>query len=381
MDRIGVIYREKFKNKLPIPFTGTWELAGKGFFVKDGIVPAADITWQSYFYWKQSINLDNDSVSFKILLRDKRSVFRVARMASPSRPGFSSTAEFDGKTRNISLYQTVASINDIPDKVLVKRKISFDIFPDREYYCTLSCNAERVFFEIMDTEANSAESIEFLSTGTGEKNPGRCWCYPVFYLHSGSVVIREFIYLSDMPASPKAVILGNSITEGDTLRNEVGGGYRNRWAGRLYDELGGNVAILGTAGETSSEAIEKLPVIDRIFKKPEFALLAHFTNDHDFDTYYKNTSKLISLFKAKGAVPVICIFPRRRGREEFHRQVVSWAYKSNNKLVDFAEALTVNGDRETPDQKYYLPDMLHPNVLGHRRMFERIKIDLPELFR
>ncbi|HEY8805624.1 MAG TPA: SGNH/GDSL hydrolase family protein [Clostridium sp.] len=375
---ISINYSEKFIGSvLPIAPYGTWLTSGT-FAINNGVTPTPNNDWNTYLYLNQRMNFNTEGIKFRVKINDLTSIFRIAKMASTTPTGFSTIAEYNNGVLNI--YQTVLNLGIVPTQILVTKTIDFTLVAGREYVFTLEGFAEIVNLTIYDTVTALSNVLTYTSTNQGTNNAGRLWDYPTFYMYSGNVVITQFEYFTKIPKSPKVVVTGDSIVEADTIRNEVGGGYTNRCFGKLYTTLNGNVAILGTAGETSTGILQKINILALAFKSPEYALLCHFTNDDTFTTWQTNTLQLIALFQAKGAIPVICLMPARVGRETFAGQVVAWVLQSGYKYIDFAKALTTNGDRVTHNATYYLADNIHPNVAGHARMYQQISVDLGEIF-
>ena len=375
---INTIYVEKFMGTvLPTPPFGAWLIKGAGS-VSDGVTLTPAIDWTAYLQLTQRTNFNSDGVKWRIKLNDITSKVRVERRTAPSLLGFSSTAELDNGM--LRIYQSEMSESVNSTTVLTSKAVGFALVTGREYTLTLESFGEILTFTINDTVTGQKDSLSFTSTGKGTNNAGRSWDYPRFYVASGDVKIFQFDYFSRLPESPKAIITGDSILEADTIRNLTGGGYENRWAGLLYAALQGDVVIMGSAGETSTGIVQKLPVIDKAFKEPEFALLTHMTNDTVFTAWRDNTIQLIQSFEAKEAIPIIGMMPMRAGREPFYDAVLDWVVKSPYKVIWFNRALTVNGDGKTVDAQYYTGDMLHPNVAGHARMFKQVQADLEEIF-
>ena len=376
---IGAIYTEKFIGTiLPTPPFGAWLINGVGA-VNDGVTLTPATDWSAYLQLTQRTHFDSDGTKYRIKLNDITSKVRVERRTAPSPLGFTSTAELDNGT--LRIYKTETTASGIPTTVLTSKTVAFTLVAGREYNLTLENFAEVLTFTIADTVTGITDSLSFTSTSTDvNADAGRCWDYPRFYVYSGNVNILQFDYFSRLPRSPKSVITGDSILEADTIQNLVGGGYTNRWAGKLYTALNGDLVIMGTAGETSVGIVEKIPVINKALKEPEYALLSHMTNDSNFATWKTNTETLISAFVAMGSIPVICMMPMRAGHELFYDAVLDYVVKCPYKVIWFNRAMTVGGDGKTHDSQYYIADDLHWNVAGHARAFLQVQADLAEIF-
>lgn len=365
---INTIYIEKFIGTvLPTPPFGAWSINGGGT-ISDGVTlpPMSDLT--SYLELNQSMHFDSDGIKWRVRIDDIASRIRLQRFHATQ----GSIVELDNGV--LKIYDITGT------SVLAQKTIAFTLVVGREYNLSLEVFAEILTLRIGDTVSGEIDSVSYISTGKGTAYAGRAWNNPRIYNASGSFKVLQFDYFSKLPRSPKIVVLGDSILEGDTIRNESGGGYTRRWAGLLYEELKGDMAILGTAGETSTGIISKLPIIEKAFREPEYVLLAHMTNDTTFATWQTNTEQLIAWAESIKAIPVICMMPMRAGREPFYDAVLDYVIKSPYKIIWFNKALTINGDGKTHDSQYYLADDLHPNVLGHAKMFEQSKVDLEEVF-
>ena len=375
---IGTNYYEKFnKTTLPVAPYGTWENIGNTL-TTNGIRMAAKSDWSNYLRLKQRMNLDSDGTKWRIKLVDKTSQLVIERRCSDTRKGFSTIVALDNGI--LKLYQTEKTETGVPSTVIAQKKLSMNLEDNREYVFTLECFAENIYFTIADTVTGNRETLSYCSTSKGTVNAGRCWDYPTVRLLSGSATILDFTYFSRLPKSPRVVMLGDSLTEADTIRNEIGGGYTNRWSWLVSKACGYNAVILGTAGEKSTEFKNKINWLTNILDKPQYVFIGHMSNDSDFNTWKTNTESLITKVKEMGAIPIIIMFPMRTGRESFYDSVLEYVNNCDYKVVWLNRALTQNGDGKTKIAKYFLSDDLHWTVAGHKRAFEQFKVDLEEIF-
>jgi lysophospholipase L1-like esterase len=368
--KINNIYKTNFPG---VSLPADWVQNG-GFTVNNALISPVSGGWNVYAYLNKQITLDQDAVKAIVAINDVTSVFALARLSTNSR---GTIAEFDCANKKINFYNPVTEIGDTPSGIVASKDISFDFVQDREYILNLKKNAETITASIIDTVTQN--ETEFVYCITGKNTTGKCWDSPGIIFRSGEIAVKSIYYYSPLPREPRTLILGDSIAEGDSLRLELNGGSDKRWVGLTYSALSGNVSISGRAGETSTGLVEKIQLVQNKLN-PDFVILAIGTNDLVYATWLSNIQSLISTFEAKGAEIVLTTLPPRSDRVALLAQINSYILSSGYKYVDFAKALTTNGDRVTENTSLFLSDHVHPNVAGHLRMYEQLRKDVPEMF-
>ena len=89
-----------------------------------------------------------------------------------------------------------------------------------------------------------------------------------------------------------------------------------------------------------------------------------------------NVAKLCQTF---GVTPIFGTLPPEAADSNPVSVQNPYIRSSGYRFIDFARALTVGNDGTTRDSSKFA-DTLHPNVAGHLAMYNRVRLDVPELF-
>jgi lysophospholipase L1-like esterase len=340
-----------------------------------GLQSPASGSWATVAYWDKLVVLDEDITMAKVIINDDTSIFAIVR---ESAQGAGTAIEIDCSTLKMNLYGVVATIGGTP-AALVKSVTIPAIVEGREYHIIMKKTSQIYDFSFIDSVTQVTTVLSFSAVGT-TKDIGRCWNSPGIVFRSGDIKLLEMNLSSPLPRAAKVAEFGDSISEGDTIRTLAGGGYKNRWAGLLSTSINNNISIFARAGETTTDMNSKLSDITAWFTSPKYAIYAMGMNDNTFSTWQTNMNAWRTVMEAKGAEIILITLHPRVGLEAFNTAVTNYVLTSGYKYIDFAKALTVNGDRVTRDTALLLPDLLHPNVAGHLKMFKQVQLDCPYLF-
>jgi len=315
-------------------------------------------------------------VSCKVTVADEQSIFAIARLSNQKK---GTVAEVDFSARKLKLYSELVAPGLTPVTVVAQTEIRFPAVAGRTYKLILQKISEHYRVTFYDTVTQEMTEINYLDTGKTPSS-GKCWNFPGLIFRAGNIQLLDYTFSSGLPKSPKVLVVGDSIADGDAIRVQPNGGYQNRWAGLLAKALAYNVTIMARGGETSSQVNDKLPLLTSMLGNPEYVIYAIGTNDSSFETWQTNYLKFKAVFEAKGAEVIPATLFPRIGRELFCTAVNEYIKKSGSRFLDFNQALTSKGDGITRNEVLLLPDKLHPLPTGHLKMFNQLKIDLPDLF-
>ena len=374
LQTVGTVIKNSFYSGSGLP--ADWVNPGGFIATSNGLQSPASGGWSAVAYWNKLIVLDEDTTTAKFKIQDLTSIFSLVRTSAQ---GLGTAFEIDCAAGNINLYSVLTGIGVTPSSVASTKPIGFALVLNREYHVTIKKVSENYYFTFTDSVTLASSVISWFSTGNGT-SIGKCWNYPGVVFRQGNILMLELCLSSALPRSPRVFILGDSITDGDTIRTSVGGGYMNRWAGLLSTALNYNTSIMARGGETTTEADAKIPLINQMFKSPAFAIYALGTNDTSFSTWQTNMLAFKAAIEAKGAELILTTLYPRSGREAFCLQVTNYILTSGIRYIDFAKAITVNGDRITRDDTLLLPDQLHPLPSGHLKMFNQLKVNVGDIF-
>jgi len=171
-----------------------------------------------------------------------------------------------------------------------------------------------------------------------------------------------------LPPGTAVLALGDSLTEGVGVKRE------EAWPALLAEQTGWAVVNGGVSGNTSSEALQRLPaLLDE--HKPALVLVMLGGNDMlrkiPQQQTEDNLAKIIVLCRASGARPVLLGTPQpslvgavfqNLSTPDFYREL---AETQQVALVEDAMAEVLSDPRLKADQ-------LHPNVAGHVLFTEKL---------
>lgn len=171
-----------------------------------------------------------------------------------------------------------------------------------------------------------------------------------------------------LPPGSRVVALGDSLTAA------VGIAPTEAWPDLLADRTGWAVINAGVSGDTSSDALQRLPALLEEHG-PALVLVALGGNDMlrriSQEETIANLGKMLALIKAHGAKPVLLATPRpsvtgavfqNLSAADFYRQV---AEEHEVPLIEDAIAEVLSD----PQLK---GDPLHPNAAGHAKLARKI---------
>lgn len=191
---------------------------------------------------------------------------------------------------------------------------------------------------------------------------------------SGNIIVQDAYYSCQLASNPDILVVGDSICNGDTIRALIGGGYLNRWTGIVGQKTLLSQWALG--GNTTDDINRDLDFILSLFK-PKKVIYGVGINDSVLSTFTTNCQTFINKVTAAGAEPILqTLFPRD-GRVQYCTDVSNWIKNTSGcRYLDFRKKMTVDGLGITRRADLFLPDNLHPNVLGHREQANEAIITL-----
>lgn len=216
--------------------------------------------------------------------------------------------------------------------------------------------------------ANIENSIDFdVKENTSTENPNldsgmTSACWGGIYIETNlSIHVRSLYFASTGNVYPKLAIWGDSYVEGRS-RN-----YLCSYARRLKEKMGNEVWLSGGAGATTSDIILRLSTELKVVS-PQYAIINAGVNDiissNNSSTIISNLNTIINLLLSKNITPVlITIPPLGDAYQTSISEVNSWVKNSGFKYIDLAYVMSI-GDSSTQNTLYFMPDNIHPNILG-----------------
>ena len=165
-------------------------------------------------------------------------------------------------------------------------------------------------------------------------------------------------------------IVGDSITEGVGVKPE------NAYAYMVAAKIP-NTIVSGRGGGNILGVTEKIDT-EAALLKPKYVMVTIGTNGGN------NTERLetlISKIEAIGAIPIINTIPCSTDAGVNYTSINNQILALDVKHVRMDIATALNYDlNDGPDSSLFVSDGIHPNEDGHKRMYEAVLQQLPELF-
>lgn len=281
-----------------------------------------------------------------------------------------------------TLFFTVDIANNLLTLSYDNTTLAYTFTANKDYRIRITQNDRVLGIKIIDL-ANGNESDELTYKGVSS-NTGLLYDSLSFYFDTGvSPIFKKFVIYSQVK-NPKIIFFGDSITVGYTS-TIVDGLSKNGYTQLCGEATGlpyltsgrGGGTIAGFFGESSyiGRFITELAVL-----KPNFAMVTIGTNGGASYTDYK---KVVDFIQSYGVVPILNNIPLRDGAA-----YISTTNEAINQIrrdygisgARFDLATSVNNDGITFDASLFVADKVHPNDAGHLAMFNRVKLDVPEIF-
>ena len=261
---------------------------------------------------------------------------------------------------------------ETPPATIAEKVCVFPLVVGREY--VLEYRRKTLFTgKVIIRDCVTGESDELEHTIYALKG----WDNPCIICVNGTASISEFKYFHLMPTETKIAVFGDSFIEGANLNY---GGVNSRYVSLIANKIDEEIFIDGRGGESSSGLLEKIKT-DYLCKS-KYTIIAIGANDYDYSSWLSNVQEIIAFLEKCGSTPIITTISRRTDTDNlsFIQQANEWIRNGGYLFVDVAKAISANNDGETINTELYFNDNVHPNIVGHRAIFNRFMVDVPFLF-
>lgn len=181
------------------------------------------------------------------------------------------------------------------------------------------------------------------------------------------------------PENPRVLVVGDELVEARTL-TDYGYGSAGRFAALIRQALGGNCFINARSGATAQMVAGWFDNYLSEACSPTYAVIAVGCSDTNYNQWLSGMQTIIGKVEAVGAIPVLMTLPAGNGRNKNIRsQQNAWIRSSGYRFIDANTVTSLNFDGNTPNLELYTDDGVHLNLQGHSRVFQRAKLDVPEM--
>jgi len=349
---------------------GLTGLTGSSWSASSSGVSNSSEGWGVQLY--KNIRTDLDSHGMRVrFVAGSGCIIAIGNRSTHSIPGTFFLADFtSGKLKIIPNWEYNTS--SIPSATAEKTS-TVALTTGREYiieYKRETLIKARV--TIYDCLSGQSDSLEKLNYGLYDSSN------PCVIAVAGNMTLKYMEYFSSMPVNSPLAIFGDSFVEAGTLGQEL----NKRYASLIQEALGEPIFIDGLGGETSYGLLLKYE--NDSLTNAKYTLIATGMNDASggFTDWKQNYFGVISLVERKGSIPILATVSRNGATDNlsFITSVNDFIRNSGYPYLDVARALSVNNDGVTQDTNLVLSDLIHPNVAGHKAIYDRTWVDIPFIY-
>ncbi|MFA2694498.1 SGNH/GDSL hydrolase family protein [Bacillus mycoides] len=253
--------------------------------------------------------------------------------------------------------------------------IGFNFVNGNKYQIEIEKRDYEFYFRIKDYVTGAITELKLIGWGAGSQ-----LSYYGFSWGAGSVAPKLSKLSVHMPENPIVAFVGDSITEGYGMNNISGNSsFANRFAELARGAIGDCVISAASSG-VISDVIEKFDSEFSIYK-PKYLFVTIGTNGNVEMNSIANYTQIKTLCLNNGIKLILNHIPAGGPNATIY-------FKEKNANIDavsedgvkFDIATAVNNDINNGGDSTLFADGIHPNYNGSLKMFNRIKIDKPELF-
>ncbi|MDO4805283.1 MAG: RICIN domain-containing protein [Lachnospiraceae bacterium] len=296
-------------------------------------------------------------------LNSKVSIFKQEAGVMLSNRNSGVYVDFAGK--KIGIYKGFASGE--AKKTLMEKAIPFALQAGSSYHVSVVRSIDcKQIFTFTDTATGKAVTLEATFA-----DAGRAWGKASYVVDSGSVTVSGLKMRNLANSRPTLAILGDSYVEAGTLKEYI----TQRYASHISVYLDDDIYICARGSATSEMGVTWCNQFVYETVRPKYMLIAFGMNDISYNAWVENMQKMISLAEDNGITPILATIPPNANEDRQylngqHEKMSAWVRKRGYRYIDVAKALSKNSDGVTVNPKLYLDDMVHPNEVGHRKIYE-----------
>lgn len=181
------------------------------------------------------------------------------------------------------------------------------------------------------------------------------------------------------PENPRVLVVGDELVEARTLTDQ-GYDVSGRFASLMRQQLGGSCFINARSGATAQMVAGWFDSYLSDVCHPAYTVVAVGCNDTDYAQWEAGMQSIIEKVNAMGSTPVLMTLPAGSGaNKDILAQQNQWIRRSRCDYINANQVTSLNFEGTSPEPLLYMDDGIHLNTQGHKQVFLRAKLDVPEL--
>lgn len=264
-----------------------------------------------------------------------------------------------------------------PMTVVAARPMELPVVAGREYEVRLTLLPDGDAL-LTVTDCCTLQSEEFPMPAAPIGNGWGGWQYR-FY-DGGMIGMISGIHSQLLqPEKPRVLVLGDELVEARTLTDQ-GFAAADRFASLIREAVGGSCFINARGGATAQTVAGWFDSYLSGACHPTYAVVAVGCSDTDYDLWVAGMESIIEKLKALGATPILMTLPAGNGpNRDILTQQNAWIRRSRCAYIDACTVTSLNFEGTSADPSLYMSDGIHLNPRGHKQVFLRARLDVPEL--
>lgn len=181
------------------------------------------------------------------------------------------------------------------------------------------------------------------------------------------------------PEKPRVLVVGDELVEARTLIDQ-GYDVTGRFASLMRQQLGGSCFINARSGANAQTVAGWFDSYLSAACKPSYAVVAVGSSDTNYDRWVSGMESIIQKVEAMGAIPVLMTLPAGNGaNKNIFVQQNLWIRNSSYAYIDACTVTSSNFEGTSPEPSLFMDDGIHLNTQGHKQVFLRARLDVPEM--
>lgn len=325
---------------------------------KDGITPTTK-GLSSYLMLNRQYSINTRKLSVKVVLA-KDTKFNLFTLEIDRQHQWGTLIQVDAKDSLLRIYKPYNADNPVYPEVLTDHHYVF--VAGRDYTIEMMRDFFNNKFIIIDNETGISDTTISAGTSSGLLRDA----FAVTTESGGFPTVKSFTVSTKYKTGLKVLFIGDSITEGYSS-------YTNTYNQDGWSAVSGRSA--GIVSGVQNRVLSEIAIL-----KPKYVSIMIGTNGFD---NIENLTALCKSIKKLGVTPVLNNIPWKLPASVVKENEIIATVRKNLGLKGAAldVATSIGALNKEEDFTLYNKDGIHPNALGAQKLFDQLKIDVPELFK
>jgi lysophospholipase L1-like esterase len=349
-----ILYSTDFKDGISADFVNP------GAWVKTkGGISSTSKGLANYLLLNRQYSINTRKLSVKVSL-GKDTKLNLFAMEIDRMHQWGTLIQADVKDSLLKIYKPYNADNPVYPEVLSNHHYTF--VPGRDYTIEMMHDLYTNKFIIVDNETGVSDTTAIPGLGTGLLRDA----FAIAVEDGAAPTVKLFQVSTQYKTGLKVLFIGDSITESFV-------GHSESFNQADWSAVSGRSA--GIVAGAQNRVLSEIAIL-----RPKYVSVLIGTNGF---SNVDNLTALCNSITKLGVIPILNNIPWKLPASVVKDNEYITTVRENLGLkgAAFDVATSVNGLNQKEDFTLFNPDGIHPNALGLQKMFDRLKMDVPELFK